>query len=617
MSETDAGSRIGILGRAAETTTYWLVQAVRAAGMLPAYLPDAIAWLGDNPGIAAAIIDHAVHPDPLVPAVQLWRCAPDLPLIIVGEAIPAEIADDAQDAGVFAVLSGTAASDLGAALRLAQTRTRGGRPEFTRALARTLCTISSLASDAVDASFTGPALESIAALFRAPQASVLLFDDPSRPDAVLTVAAQVGLPPGIVARTQIRRGEGVAGRVAATGVPQVLLRDLERNPGFTDIPARHEVTASICVPIRAPRDKAAPPTPNATVLGVLSIARKRNGSVFTPRDLDVCDSIAAHLGEALARLEGERRGRELQERMAAVEKLSYAGELAAGIAHEIANPVAVLRSNLEALSSYLDDLAPAFTAIRKGASGEGEEAAALLADRTDLVTLLDDLPDLMEDCRASVQRTHEIVLQTKSLVRIDSSSSPAQPEQVPAARLIHETLRLLRPRLQARAQIVVHAEADVVIHGHAVELGQILVNLVINAFDACDERREREARADGGAAYRPEVTLVARTDLDRCILTVADNGIGIPEGQLRRIFAPLFTTKPAGIGTGLGLGIVRRIVESHHGQLTVESSPGKGTQFTVVLPIGPLVGPGVTEPRGNEGAALATGSSPSAPQAPR
>jgi signal transduction histidine kinase len=267
------------------------------------------------------------------------------------------------------------------------------------------------------------------------------------------------------------------------------------------------------------------------------------------------------MGDTLERLQSREAERELRERMRAVERLSVLGEVAAGIAHEIANPMATVRSNVIALSEYMIDLGP----LLRQAVG-------------DMMSPANDLPHLVEDVREGVARVEDIITRMKGMVQLDA---PNRRDNIDVPTIVGSALRLVRSRL--RSQIRVDIPDGLQVLGNSVDLIQVIVNLVVNADDACTERIEREG-SGSHEAVRGLVQVAGRQVDQRVIITITDNGTGIDKALLQRIFQPLFTTKGNGKGTGLGLSISRRLVEDQGGRLEVESSIGRGTTFSVVLP---------------------------------
>lgn len=487
--------------------------------------------------------------DPLVGVAGMWSRHASLPVVLCGDKISDAVRAAAFEAGVaFVTRAEPLPQELDALLRLVCEQNRVGSPELVRAMCRTMCSLSTLIATASDTSFLATAVQEVSALFSAPVVSTMLFDDDSD-EAPLRIVAQVGLDPSVTLEPP-RRG-GVAEQVVRSNTPRVLLRSAQAN-GLAVPAARNELTASMCVPIPG-RDAASRPR------GVINVARRRAFAVFTPRDLEICVSIAGLIGEALSMLESRELTATLQQRMQAVERLSTVGEIAAGIAHEVANPIACVRSNVDVIIDYMKQLAPALTALNDPAVEE----------------ILDDLPALLCETWEGLYRTEEVVKQMKALVRLNGTV--ARDERVMLGRLVDDTMRLLRPRL--RVPVKLDVDRDLAVTGSSAELSQVIVNLAVNASDACDERRQREE------GHAPELRITVNREDGCAVLHVIDNGVGIRAEDLKRIFMPLFTTKPSERGTGLGLAIVRRVVDDHGGRVHVRSTPGQGTAFAVAIPL--------------------------------
>jgi C4-dicarboxylate-specific signal transduction histidine kinase len=224
-------------------------------------------------------------------------------------------------------------------------------------------------------------------------------------------------------------------------------------------------------------------------------------------------------------------------------RLAAVGELAAGIAHEINNPIAFVRSNLGALRALLGRAEARLSAEEQG---EGRE--------------------LIGESLEGVDRVAAIVRDVKGFAH---AGSP-QPEAVELAPLLDSVLRVAGPELRHARVEVVHGEVSAV-RGAAQELKQVFLNLVVNAAQAVER---------GGA-----IRIHTREQGERALVSVDDQGCGIDGDTLERIFDPFFTTKPVGKGTGLGLSISYEIVRRHGGQMAVTSTPGRGTSVQVELPL--------------------------------
>lgn len=520
-------------------------------------------------------------PDPLTLIAHVWCEHPELPVLCItreqrGESF-ASLEENALRMGVWAVLPADEGDLLRVWLRWAYSQPAQHALTFSRELSQMLGKVQGWISDMPDTSQLQPVLSEIARFFRAERASLLLFDPeehpareealalPSPPRAtaaasqgsVLRMVAHCGFSPEVPDTIRIRPGEGVAGRVVQEGKPHLILRSLELHKKFSDLAPNLEILASMAVPISAHGAQG-----QRVMLGVLNLARGEGKEVFAPRDLELCSFLAASLGEWLTRMQHFEARHALQQRLAAVEKLSYAGEMAAGIAHEVANPISYVHANLKVLQDYWHELTPLLQRIRA-------EAAPQMRDA------IDDIPTLLEETLGGTERATRIIHDMKAMVRPQDRNEP--PVWVSLTGLVNDALRMLRPRLAGRCRVETDLAPDVYIRGHAVELSQVVVNLVANAADAIEERHRGELLPAGTLEVR--VQRVAQGP----VLEVIDDGVGIDPQVMPRIFAPLFTTK-AQRGTGLGLGIVRRIVDAHGATIEVASEPGRGTHVTLRFP---------------------------------
>jgi len=244
---------------------------------------------------------------------------------------------------------------------------------------------------------------------------------------------------------------------------------------------------------------------------------------------------------------GEQR--RLQAQLLLADRLSALGTLAAGVAHEINNPLAFIHANLGCLGELLE---------RPHGLGGGEglpEARAMLAEM-----------------REGVERIGLIVRELKTYGR---SASGEGEKGSPVDRVVDYALRIVKSETRLRARVVKDLGDVPATRMAEAQLGQVLVNLVLNA-----------AQAVRGDAAHNEIRISSSWDeaAAAVVLRVSDTGAGIPAAVLPRVFDPFFTTKPAGVGTGLGLFVCRNLVEAAGGTIAVESQPGRGTTFTLSLP---------------------------------
>ncbi len=251
------------------------------------------------------------------------------------------------------------------------------------------------------------------------------------------------------------------------------------------------------------------------------------------------------------------------------EKLASIGQLAAGVAHEINNPMGFITSNLQTLKSYFDEMSSFIgtqrTALERTAPPELIRELAATEKEMDLPYTLEDGVDLIAESLDGAKRVTRIVRDLRSFSRIDS---PEYEEADPTT-CLESALNIVTNDLQQLATVVRDIAPLPPISCHPGELNQVFMNILLNA----------------GQAVTPPgtITLRSRHDDDFVFVTVSDNGHGIPDEIRDRIFDPFFTTKEVGKGTGLGLSITRDIIIKHGGEILVESS-SQGTTFTVKLP---------------------------------
>jgi two-component system cell cycle sensor histidine kinase/response regulator CckA len=251
--------------------------------------------------------------------------------------------------------------------------------------------------------------------------------------------------------------------------------------------------------------------------------------------------------------------RQLQARLTLADRLASVGTLAAGIAHEINNPLAFVLSNLGFLAEEFRHHLP-----------PGEGAAALQA-RLKGAPDLGEWQEVLNEACEGAERVRQIVRQLKTFSRPDEERvSPLDMHAV-----LESVSMMAANEIRHRAQLRRDYGDIPLVMANEGKLSQVFLNLVVNAAQAIPE----------GAAHRHEIRLVTRRDgHGRVIVEVQDTGVGIPREVIDRIFDPFFTTKPVGVGTGLGLSICHSIISGLGGDITVESEPGRGTTFKVVLP---------------------------------
>jgi len=254
------------------------------------------------------------------------------------------------------------------------------------------------------------------------------------------------------------------------------------------------------------------------------------------------------------------------------EKLASIGQLAAGVAHEINNPIGFVSSNLGTLKNYADDLLRVIDAYRSGehllACDPG--LAARLEEvrrKVDLDYLREDVVSLIAESIEGTTRVRRIVQDLRDFSRVDSVEW--QSADLHAG--LESTLNMVWNEIKYKADVVREFGVLPMVECRPGQLNQVFMNMLVNA-----------AQSINGTGV---ITLRSGCVDDHVWISISDTGQGIPQDLLTRIFDPFFTTKPVGKGTGLGLSVSYGIVSKHGGRIDVESEPGKGSTFTVWLPI--------------------------------
>jgi signal transduction histidine kinase len=261
-----------------------------------------------------------------------------------------------------------------------------------------------------------------------------------------------------------------------------------------------------------------------------------------------------------------------QEQAVQSEKLASIGELAAGVAHEINNPIGYVNSNLGTLQGYVSQLLSAVAAYAGTAARVHDAATAAEVEeirrRFDIDFLAQDVPQLIAESREGIDRVCKIVRDLKDFSRRDRGEAWVR---VDVHQGLESTLNIVSNQLKYKAQIVKTFSELPLIECLPSELNQVFLNILMNAGQAIKDRGM--------------ITVSTGHSGDKIWIAIGDDGEGIPADVLPRIFDPFFTTKPVGSGTGLGLSISYGIVAKHHGNIEVTSVPGQGTLLRIELPI--------------------------------
>jgi len=399
----------------------------------------------------------------------------------------------------------------------------------------------------------------------------------------LTITAAVNMPTSAMGAS-IRFGDRIMGRVAQEGCPLVLNGDLSADPRlkngkrFDNRPA-----SALCWPLVS----------DDRVIGVVSINRQAAEGPFDESDLQhgqamvnmmtmSVENALLHAEQRrriaeLARLNGELRESherldEVHNQLAQSEKMASIGQLAAGVAHEINNPVGYVNSNVASLQGYLEGLFRLIDAYESAETVLAGDPLALadvqgIKKELNLDFLRQDVGSLMDECREGLSRVKEIVLDLKDFAH----SGTGEFESADLHKGLESTLNIVHNELKYKAEVVREYGELPPVECAPGQLNQVFMNLLVNAAHAIEEKG----------------TITVRTGSDgyEVWVEVADTGTGIPQENRARLFDPFFTTKPVGQGTGLGLSLAYGIVSRHGGRIDVDSEVGKGSTFRVTVPV--------------------------------
>ena len=250
------------------------------------------------------------------------------------------------------------------------------------------------------------------------------------------------------------------------------------------------------------------------------------------------------------------------------EKMASIGVLAAGVAHEINNPIGFIRSNLEVLEDYFSDVEKYYYEFNSTlVSEEDKENHKKLAKKYELEFLFKDAPPLIKSSIAGVDRVSEIVKNLKTFARIDQ----VEKALVDINEGLNATLNMVHNELKYSCKVHIDLQPLPKVHAFPGKLNQVFMNLLINAGQSITDKGDIFVR-----------TFVEE---DNIIIEIEDTGSGIDSENITQIFTPFYTSKPIGEGTGLGLSISHQIIEQHNGKITVKSVLGKGSCFSVSIPI--------------------------------
>jgi len=425
-------------------------------------------------------------------------------------------------------------------------------------------------------------LEHIVRGLGAESGSIALIVEDS--DDQLELVAGTDLPSGVIG-SALPRGVGVFGHVVATGAPVLVNGDAAE----TGLPVRSNQTrdrathSAMCWPLRV-QDRT---------IGALAVNRAADRPRYTVRDLDQGQALTSLLALVIANhqmhVERDTRIVELstlnaamqrmnasledaQNQVIQAEKLASIGQISAGVAHEINNPVAFVLSNLTSLESYVEQICELLNRYVEGERSLSPLPPALASARAlraakDFDFLRGDIVTLLAESRDGLMRVKRIVQDLRDFSR---GGADETWQVVDLHACLDSTLNIVRNEIKYKASIARSYGDLPAIACLPSRLNQVFLNLLVNAGHAINA---------GGT-----ITVSTGVAGEEAWVRIADTGCGIAPEHLNRIFEPFFTTKPVGQGTGLGLSVSYSIVRKHGGRIEVDSVVGEGSVFRIVLP---------------------------------
>lgn len=400
----------------------------------------------------------------------------------------------------------------------------------------------------------------------------------------LYIKTGIGLPPAAIG-SRIEIGSGVLGWVAENNTALLLNGDVSNDERFQNIKKNPSAkpNSAMCWPLTVKND----------VIGVISVNKDANESEYADSELEHGKMVIPVISLVANNLQ-LNRDRELQiktlidlnnqlnqtqQQLVQQEKLASIGQLAAGVAHEINNPIGFVLSNVTSLSEYAETFIQLIKEyeilvdnLSRGNRDKARDAMETIRDikkTEDVAFMLDDIEELVKDSLDGMERVRSIVAGLKSFARIDDQS---ELKDADINDCIKSTLKVVWNELKYKCEVITNYGDIPIIECFPGQLNQVFMNLLVNASHAIEKKGVIEV----------ETGLI---DEGNIFIKVTDNGSGIDPENLSKLFNPFFTTKEVGKGTGLGLSISYGIIQKHNGELLVDSELGKGTSFTINLPV--------------------------------
>ena len=407
---------------------------------------------------------------------------------------------------------------------------------------------------------------------------VMLFDEKT-----LTIVAGIDIPEQAIG-SSITLGQGILGWVAEHGEDLLLNGDLSADPRFCNLvrDKTSKPVSSMCWALKS----------EGKLIGVLSVNGKEGAPPYTGEDMAkgatvislvsiVLDNVRLHFEQqkriaVISRMNEEyllaqQQIEQTQSQLLQSDKMASVGQLAAGVAHEINNPIGFVYSNLGSMEKYLKDIFGLLDVYEAAEAALPEAVRAEVRSakqQRDLAFLREDVPTLMKESRDGITRVKKIVQDLKDFSHVDAQD---EWQWADLHKGLDSTLNIVWNEIKYHAEVIKEYGEIPEVECFPSQLNQVFMNLLVNAAHAI---------TDKGI-----ITIRTGRQGEEVFIRIADTGKGIPEENLKRVFDPFFTTKPVGKGTGLGLSLSYGIMQKHNGRIEVQSEVGKGATFTLWLPI--------------------------------
>ncbi len=369
--------------------------------------------------------------------------------------------------------------------------------------------------------------------------------------------------------------EGLPCVLAANGIegvelfekhkPDVIITDI-RMPGMSGIEVLGEIKS------RSPETEVIVITGHGEITLAIE-ALQKDASDFIQKPFDL-ETLSIAIKRAQERIYYRQALEETRQQLQQSEKMASLGQLAAGVAHEINNPIGFVHSNLGTLKKYLTKIKSFLTDFEKMISNGSDDKTvkenfSLLKNKNKIDFILADIDNIVDESLEGTDRVHIIVSDLKNFAHIDRK----ELQEADLNKCIESTLNIIWNELKYHCKVEKKFAELPMILCYPQQINQVLMNLMINAGQAIEDKGV--------------ITIETLAESEGVVCRISDTGKGIPPEIKDKIFDPFFTTKDVGKGTGLGLHIVFGIIKKHNGSIKVDSEMRKGTTFTVFLPYKP------------------------------